>query len=315
MSLPPLGPELLVHSAFDDTAVRRAHSRGELVRLAPGRYVRADVWSSLGAADREILRIVAVVSCLRTPVVVSHASAAALWGLPRLGPAPKLVDVIDPAATAAWNGRYVRHHRGELPEHDVRSRYGLDVTAPARTAIDVARQATFRSAVTGLDHGLRVGLFTRDDLVARLVADPADSRRVKARRAVDFADPRADSPGESLSRVVMQETGFESPELQWSFRSRGGRADVDFWWPGVGIVGEFDGEVKYRDRSLRGDRSAEQVVIDEKNRENRIRARPEVRGFMRWTWRDAVTPGALERLLRAAGVPQTNRRLYVKRAN
>jgi hypothetical protein len=304
VSLPPLGPELLVHSTFDDTAVRRAHSRGTLVRLAPGRYVRSDVWLPLDPVDREILRIIAVVSCLRTPVVVSHSSAASLWRLPRLGSATSRVHVIDRSLDSATGGTFVVRHATALAPTEVVSVHGTSVTTPVRTAVDLALTATRRHAVTALDHGLRTGLFTPADLAAGLQAHPAIQRRRKAQRALDFADGRANRPGESLSRVVMAEHGLEAPELQRPFRrDNGERAEVDFWWPSVGVVGEFDGEVKYRDNGMRGGRSIEQVVIDEKNRENWLRALPEVRGFARWTWRDVTTPGRLARILTDAGVP------------
>ena len=304
MSLSPLGPELLVHSAFDDTAVRRAHSRGTLVRLAPGRYVRSDVWLPLDPAEREILRIIAVVSCLRTPVVVSHSSAASLWSLPRLGSPTSRVHVIDQRLDSATGGTFVLRHAAVLAATELERVHGTTVTSPVRTAVDLALSASHRQAVTALDHGLRTGLFTPADLAAGLQAHPAIQRRRKAQRALDFADGRANRPGESLSRVVMAEHGFHAPELQHPFRRETGeRAEVDFWWPSVGVVGEFDGEVKYRDREMRGGRSIEQVVIDEKNRENWIRALPEVHGFVRWSWQDATAPGRLARLLTDAGVP------------
>lgn len=310
MHLEP-GPELLVRSALDDTAVRRAHAGGDLVRVAPGRYVRADVWAGLDAAAREILRVVAVVSRLHFPAVVSHASAAALWRLPRLGSPRKLVDVIDRSIATTTSGTYVVRHASALPTGDVVDSSGVRVTTPTRTAVDLALTASFRQAVVSLDHGLRSGLFTPGDLAVGLSVHPALQRRARARRAIEFADGLANRPGESLSRVVMAESGFAAPELQRAFRSPfGAKADVDFFWPEVGVVGEFDGDVKYLDRTMRGGRSIEQVVIDEKNRENWIRALPEVRGFVRWTWSDVVTPGRLARMLSAAGVPLPGRSTF-----
>ena len=68
-------------------------------------------------------------------------------------------------------------------------------------------------------------------------------------------------------------------------------------------MGEFDGETKYRDSGRWSGLPPEEVVIREKDRENWIRALPEVRGFIRWTWRDAVAHGRLARLLLERGVP------------
>ncbi|WP_375401012.1 hypothetical protein [uncultured Amnibacterium sp.] len=95
--------------------------------------------------------------------------------------------------------------------------------------------------------------------------------------------------------------GFVKPELQVPIAT-GERVEYgDFGWQEVGGIGEFDGEIKYRlDRYRRGG-SVEDIVIREKNRENRIRLqRPR---FARWDWRDLRSSG-LERILLAAGIPK-----------
>jgi hypothetical protein len=306
MPAPPPTPDptLLVRSSFDDTAVRRAHLRGDLVRLTAGRYLRTSHWRALDDADRHAMTAIAAVSCLGSPVVASHASAAAFWGFPRLGPWPERVHVIDPALTTGKSGRSVQRHAGSLDAIDIVERYGVLVTTPERTALDLAFWAPHRQAVVALDHAYRTGLATCDDLLRRLEARPTMRGRAKARAAIEFATGAANRPGESLSRVVMHETGVAVPILQRSFRGpRGQKADVDFYWNDVRVVGEFDGETKYRDSERWSGLSPHEVVIREKDRENWLRAHPEVDGFVRWTWRDALTPGTLPRVLRLAGVP------------
>lgn len=127
-----------------------------------------------------------------------------------------------------------------------------------------------------------------------------------ARRAVAFATPEAESPGESLTRVVLHELGAPPPTLQKRFPWGDGDlfADiVDFWWPRFGVVLEFDGRVKYAEGRWSGRRSAEQVVVDEKIREDRIRNRPEVHGFARTVWDELSHPPRLAANLRSAGLP------------
>jgi hypothetical protein len=131
-----------------------------------------------------------------------------------------------------------------------------------------------------------------------------DFRRGLARvaRAIEFADGRSESPGESLSRVRLHELGFPPPELQVEFTHHTGATDrVDFFWPEHGHIGECDGLAKYRDPLLRAGRSPEQVVIDEKRREDRLRSQ-EPR-FSRWEWADAYHPHRLRAILSAAGLP------------
>jgi hypothetical protein len=298
------GPDMLVRSSFDDSAVRRASLRGELVRLAPGRYLRAEHWNALDSSGRHVMQAIAAVEYARTPVVVSHASAAAFWGLPRLGPWPGRVHAIGRDSGAATGGASLLRHAATLDDADVVERNGVLVTSPERTALDIALSAPLRQAVLALDAGLRSELFSADSLLESLAKRGEPRGAVKARKAIAAADARSASPGESLSRVVMHESRFELPELQHRFVSPTGEvAFVDFFWKAQGIVGEFDGALKYGAGDVRGDLSAEDVVIAEKHREDWLRALPEVKGFVRWTWTDAFEPGRLARLLQAAGVP------------
>jgi hypothetical protein len=74
----------------------------------------------------------------------------------------------------------------------------------------------------------------------------------------------------------------------------------DFWWPETGLVGEFDGRGKYlRDEFTRGRTTAE-VVLDEKRRENRLRALGLT--VVRWEWADALMPRRLEMILTGVGL-------------
>jgi hypothetical protein len=121
-------------------------------------------------------------------------------------------------------------------------------------------------------------------------------------RVIAFADGRAGSPGESISRVLIRMLGFPEPDLQTGFwDDEGFIGYVDFWWPEQRIVGEFDGFGKYLREELRDGRSPAEVVVAEKVREDRLRA--QVRTVVRWGWAAARSPRALESRLRAAGLP------------
>lgn len=259
--------------------MRRACLRGDLVRLTAGRYLRREHWRLFGPAARHVMLCFAAVSRLETPVMVSHASAAAFWGLPRLGPWPARAHVIDTAVRMATAGRYVQRHTGPLPDDDIARRNGILVTSAARTVLDLAVTAPFRQSVVALDHAYRLGLASPDDLLRRNESRGVQRGSVRAARAIGFADARADRPGESLSRVVIAEAGLAAPELQHTFRSQdGARAVVDFFWPKEGIVGEFDGETKYRDSERWSGLPPEEVVVREKHREDWLRACPRSAG-------------------------------------
>lgn len=119
--------------------------------------------------------------------------------------------------------------------------------------------------------------------------------------AFDFADPRSESVGESLSRVRIAELGFAVPELQTRVWVEGHEYRLDFEWEG-GVVGEFDGKHKYlRSEELFGT-SAQEAVYQEKLREDAIRSTG--RRVVRWNWEDLHRAGVLRDRLIRAGVPR-----------
>lgn len=120
-------------------------------------------------------------------------------------------------------------------------------------------------------------------------------------------DGRSESPGESRSRVALHAAHFPKPELQARIVTPDHHrvARVDFLFPELGVIGEFDGLVKYRSQ-LRGSRSPEDVVIAEKAREDALRALGWL--VVRWTWRELATPTWLTRLTQATRIARSARR-------
>ncbi|HRN28687.1 MAG TPA: hypothetical protein PK890_03140, partial [Terrimesophilobacter sp.] len=184
-------------------------------------------------------------------------------------------------------------------------------TTLARTVVDVATVASFGQAVTIADAALRrtkhpfTGLpfvdLTRDDLLKELVNAGVSHGRSKARDAIEFSNGLADRPGESMSRVSMRRTRLPMPELQVSLRGASGRTwSVDFFWRHRKLIGEFDGQWKYTDPEFLAGRTPHQVLIDEKEREDDLRAAGN--GMTRWGWKTAVSPTLLHAHLRSAGL-------------
>jgi len=83
------------------------------------------------------------------------------------------------------------------------------------------------------------------------------------------------------------------PELQYPVYDQRGRllGLSDFAWPKFGVLGEFDGRVKY-DQLRRPGESPEDVVFREKQREDRMR---EATGWLmiRIVWADLQAPEQL----------------------
>lgn len=72
---------------------------------------------------------------------------------------------------------------------------------------------------------------------------------------------------------------------------------MDFWWEGV--VGEFDGKMKYRVPRGASPEEAAEIVWREKKREDRLRRGSEV---ARWVYADALDTRRLARILASAGI-------------
>lgn len=93
----------------------------------------------------------------------------------------------------------------------------------------------------------------------------------------------SESAGESVSRVLLRHAGLPTPELQVELLDDRGRlvARPDFLWREFGVVGEFDGKIKYLNL-LRPGETAADVVLREKQREERMRELGLI--VIRWIW-------------------------------
>jgi hypothetical protein len=291
-------------------ALVSAADRGALVRLAPGRYVDAERWRQAHPRTRHLARLDAIDDRIARRLVVSHISAVALHGLPWSGEFPEVVDVIDPRRDTAQSLRLLRKHPGKgRTRRIVRTSSGRPVTDMLSTVVDLAIASELRRSVAVLDVALQRGL-DRDALRGELGGRSAVHGRDRARFAIEFADARSGSVGESVARVALDEVGAPRPELQVDFQdSAGFVARVDFWFPEQGVVLEFDGVAKYRDPALRAAGfTAEDVLVQEKRREDRLRRVPDVRRVGRFGWPETQDTTALRELLVGLGLPLEERR-------
>ena len=120
------------------------------------------------------------------------------------------------------------------------------MTSPARTVVDVARTRPIRDALVVADAALRLRLATKDELEEVLEAARTWPGAPRARRVCRLADAGAESPGETLLRLDLLELGLVRFRLQVVVRGASGRryrADVRL--EDLGVIVEFDGELKY----------------------------------------------------------------------
>ncbi|KQR02898.1 hypothetical protein ASF72_06795 [Arthrobacter sp. Leaf141] len=311
--LPPLllSRDRLSHDLTPNELAKRVKA-GALVRLRHGVYTEGPRWRTLAPWEQYRLTVQAAAETFQKPTVFARRSAASVWGIPFVGyshPVAALTLKNDGGRSRCG----VQRHFAGGAGLQVVQREGLLVTSRLRTVLDLAAFLPFAEAVPAMDHVLRpdpahsLPALTKAELEDAVGAtySAAASRRIRA--VLGFADPLSESVGESLSRAVIHLAGFEAPILQQRFSDAGGLVGyVDFCWKWSRVVGEFDGETKYvKQEYLRG-KTVSQVVVAEKNRENRIRAL----GFdvVRWDWAELRRPGALERKLAVAGAPRRRTR-------
>jgi hypothetical protein len=286
-----------VTSGWADGELRRLTRSGEWSRLRRGAYVDGRLPTE--PAVRHRLLVQATLAGLRRHAVVSHQSAAVLHSMPLWGVRLDRVHVT--RRPPAWNDTsgVLRCHVARLRDDDVVDVDGVAVTSPARTALDLARSLPHEPAVVALDAALHLELVDSDALAQRLpdIAGTPGSR--SAARAVAFADRRAESVGETRSRIALTRWGVPPSTLQFEVRDHSGLlvARTDFAWEEARLVGEFDGRIKYG-RLLRPGQDPGDAVFREKLREDAIR--DEDHRVVRWIWGDLNAGHSLAARIRRA---------------
>ncbi|CAM3806381.1 hypothetical protein [Isoptericola cucumis] len=237
----------------------------------------------------------AVAESLRTDYWFSHETAALLHGLAvyRLSDRVHVTHAWKPPAPAGRDDRLVRHPI-RLPERDRTVVDARPVTTLERTTIDCARWLPGVQALVVADSALRAGA---DLAVVREVLAEASGRPGvrQARRVVELADVRAESPGESVVRWYLDEAGIDAPRLAVEVQTWRGQAWIDLGWPELRVGIEFDGAVKYSGGEYGDPRER---LLAEKRRHDALTEAGWI--LLRLTWQDLADPDRLIRRVRRA---------------
>jgi hypothetical protein len=218
---------------------------------------------------------------MATPHLMSHDSAARALGLPMLRPEQELVHITRYGVGGTRTEHGVKHHMTQLGLLNTRVLDGMRVTGMARTAVDLAREHGWACGTVACDGALERGVEVAD-LEAELVSMWCWPEVTQARAAVSHARPGAETPGETLLRLLVVELDIGEPETQFPVRIGEGVAWTDLR---VGChVFEFDGRVKYRRPDAGGvaNKPVEDVLWDERTRERLVCA--EGLGMSRVIW-------------------------------
>jgi hypothetical protein len=242
---------------------------GAWVVVRRGVYAERSMWEALDPyAGRPLARAWAAHLAIGVDHLMSHDSAAHAWGLPVVLAPSHLVHITRPGVWGSRTEHGIKHHLAMDPPA-VEMVGGLPVTGLARTAMDLAREHGYECGAAAADRALRWGVITDDfdDVISGMKSWPGVTR---SRRASEVADPGADTPGETLMRLVVLELGIGVPVTQFPVPVTTGVAWCDL------LVGrhvfEFDGRRKYLGVAAGGDaeRPAEEVVWAEKVRERDV---------------------------------------------
>ncbi len=189
-------------------------------------------------------------------------------------------------------------HEGIVHPSEAMTVAGLPAVSPVRAALETASLTGVEQGLVVLDSGLREGLFDSAELVAAYETMSRWPSMRQVRLAVELSDGRSASVGESRSRYLFWSQGLPSAELQYEVWHDGRLlGTTDFAWPELGLLGEFDGKVKYG-KHLRPGERPEDALVREKRREDAIRMLTGFR-FVRIMWVDLSRPAATASLVRA----------------
>ncbi|MDN3496667.1 hypothetical protein QL996_12065 [Planococcus sp. APC 4015] len=264
----------------------RAVADGEVHRIRRNRYIASSVWNELWPESRHLAEVLAGVGEMCGGAgVVSHASAAAVWGLPLHRLKPSAVDVTIAGALGAASSGGIRRHRDRIAGTDTQMVEGMRCTTLDRTIFDVMRVAPLDTAVACADAVLRriaapdgrsQDADAAESWRARMRARADDARGARgvrqARWITEFADGRAEPTGESVTRLRLHRLGFARARCQVAVAARGGRTYwVDLALDDARVFVEFDGKGKYLDEAMRDGIPFEEVLLREKQREDWIR--------------------------------------------
>lgn len=213
------------------------------VAVYPGVY--APRWVDLSAQQRATAAWV----WSRGRAVIAGLSASAMLGA-------KWIEPTIPAEVVHHNRRapdmLVVHSDALLAGETMRIDEMM-VTTPARTAFDIGRRLPTTAGVQRLDALMNATGLTVTQ-VEQVIAGHPRARGLKAlRRTMGLVDGGAESPYETLTRLILVRGGLPAPQTQLRVADAAGFvvAYLDMGWPDLRVGVEYDGAQHWTDARQR----------------------------------------------------------------
>ena len=176
--------------------------------------------------------------------VVSHRSAAALWGLRATGRAR--VEVTVPRKLASRPA--IEVHVSRLAADEVTTHRGIPVTTPPRTLLDLAAVLGARHLERAINEAEVLRLTdptSLDDLVKRNPRrrGTAALRRILATQTIGATITRSELEERFLQFLVA--AGLPRPAVNANLTIGGQSIEVDCAWPAQRVIAELDGHASH----------------------------------------------------------------------
>jgi very-short-patch-repair endonuclease len=224
----------LMERGLTAKAIAHRIRTGRLPRLGRGVYAvgRPDV-------DQYGRWMAAVLSC-GSEALLSHRSAAALWGIAKHSPEIEIEVVVPGERRLRPSGIHVRR-RVDLSAAHRREVRGIPVTDPLSTLVDLASCVAEWQVEKAINDADRLGLVDPVALRAE-VEDLLPRPGMACIRRLLGCDVLTDTGLERMFLGIVRRAGLPLPKTQdWVNGYR-----VDFHWPDLGLVVEADGWVHHR---------------------------------------------------------------------
>jgi very-short-patch-repair endonuclease len=236
---PFVGVEALAARAIPERAMRTLYEP-----VYPGVYIP---W---GVAPSAVERAKAAWLWSRRRGVVAGSSAAAMLGT-------RWVDGSQPAELIHDNRRPPAKlivHSETLARGEVNAVDGMAVTTAARTGFDLGRHTPLRlHAVQRLDALANATDVKAVDIESVMAAHPYARGVARLRRVLPLVDGGAESPQETLTRLVLIDAGLPRPRTQINVYNEYGDfvARIDMGYDDVLVGIEYDGPQHWTDPAVR----------------------------------------------------------------